>query len=85
MLLAVVTLTAVSCGSKKETPKEEAPKVLVLHYSQTGNTKAMAEEIANKLGAAIAEITMVEPSDPDFQASIDRCKKEGPKRVSWLQ
>ena len=76
LLLAVVTLTAVSCGSKKETPKEEAPKMLVLYYSQTGNTKAVAVEIANKLGADIEEITMVEPYDPDFQATIDRCKKD---------
>jgi flavodoxin len=71
-----VTLTAVSCGSKKDTPKEEAPKMLVLYYSQTGNTKAVAEEIANKLGADIEEITMVDPYDPDFQATIDRCMKE---------
>ena len=76
LLLAVVTLTAVSCGSKKETPKEEAPKMLVLYYSQTGNTKAVAEAIANKLGADIEEITMVNPYDPDFQATIDRCKKD---------
>lgn len=76
LLLAVVTLTAVSCGSKKETPKEEAPKMLVLYYSQTGNTKAVAEAIANKLGADIEEITMVDPYDPDFQATIDRCKKD---------
>ena len=76
LLLAVVTLTAVSCGSKKETPKEEAPKMLVLYYSQTGNTKAVAEAIANKLGADIEEITMVNPYDPDFQATIDRCKRD---------
>ena len=76
LLLAVVTLTAVSCGPKKETPKEEAPKMLVLYYSQTGNTKAVAEEIANKLGADIEEITMVDPYAPDFQATIDRCKKD---------
>ncbi|MCR4878935.1 MAG: hypothetical protein K5901_06430, partial [Bacteroidales bacterium] len=76
LLLAVVTLTAVSCGSKKETPKEEAPKMLVLYYSQTGNTKAVAVELANKLGADIEEITMVNPYDPDFQATIDRCKKD---------
>lgn len=76
LLLAVVTLTVVSCGSKKETPKEEAPKMLVLYYSQTGNTKAVAEAIANKLGADIEEITMVNPYDPDFQATIDRCKKD---------
>ena len=68
LVLAAVTLTAVSCGPKKETPKEEAPKMLVLYYSQTGNTKAVAEEIATKLGADIEEITMVDPYDPDFQA-----------------
>ena len=76
LVLATVTLTAVACGSKKETPKEEAPKMLVLYYSQTGNTKAVAEEIANKLGADIEEITMVDPYDPDFQATIDRCMKD---------
>ena len=76
LVLAAVTLTAVSCGSKKETPKEEAPKMLVLYYSQTGNTKAVAVELANKLGADIEEITMVNPYDPDFQATIDRCKKD---------
>ena len=76
LVLATVTLTAISCGSKKETPKEEAPKMLVLYYSQTGNTRAVAEEIANKLGADIEEITMVDPYDPDFQATIDRCMKD---------
>lgn len=75
LLLAAVVLTAVACGSKKESPKEEAPKMLVLYYSQTGNTKAVAVEIANKFGADIEEITMVNPYDPDFQATIDRCKK----------
>lgn len=76
LLFAVVTLTAVSCGPKKETPKEETPKMLVLYYSQTGNTKAVAKEIATKLGADIEEITMVEPYDTSFQATIDRCLKE---------
>lgn len=76
LVLAAVTLTAVSCGSKKDDSKEEAPKMLVLYYSQTGNTKVVAEEIANKLGADIEEITMVDPYDPDFQATIDRCMKE---------
>ena len=81
LVLAAVTLTAVSCGTKKETPKEEAPKMLVLYYSQTGNTKAVAEEIANKLGADIEEITMVDPYDPDFQATIDRCMKEREQEI----
>ena len=76
LVLATVALTAASCGSKKETPKEETPKMLVLYYSQTGNTKAVAEEIATKLGADIEEIVAANPYDGDFQATIDRCKQE---------
>ena len=76
IIIATAMVTAVSCGPKKETQKEEAPKMLVLYYSQTGNTKAVAEEIANILGADIEEITMLEPYDPDFQTTIDRCMKD---------
>ena len=76
LVLATVTMTAVSCGSKKETPKEEAPKVLVLYYSQTSNTKAVAEAIARQLNADMEEIVAVNPYDGDFQATIERCIKE---------
>ena len=76
LVLATVTMTAVSCGSKKETPKEESPKVLVLYYSQTSNTKAVAEAIARQLNADMEEIVAVNPYDGDFQATIERCIKE---------
>lgn len=81
MVLATVTLVAVSCGprqenSKEEAQKEEPPKMLVLYYSQTSNTKAVAQEIATKLGADIEEIVPVQLYDGDFQATIERGKKE---------
>ena len=81
LVLATVTMAAVSCGpktnaQKEETSKETAPKVLVLYYSQTSNTKAMAQEIATKLGADMEEIVAVNPYDGDFQATIERGKKE---------
>lgn len=69
--LAVAAIMATSCK-----PKQEQPKVLVLYYSQTSNTKVVAEEIASKLGADIEEIVPAEPYDGDFQATIERCMKE---------
>lgn len=80
LVLATVTLAAVSCGPKKteqttET-KEEAPKMLVVFYSQTSNTKQVAEIMATQLGADLAEIVPVEPYDGDFYATIERGKKE---------
>jgi flavodoxin len=81
LVLATLTLAAVSCGPKPETPKEEpqkepTPKTLVLYYSQTSNTKGVAQEIATKLGADMEEIVPVELYDGDFQATIERGKKE---------
>ena len=74
MVLATVTLAAVSCGPKK--PKEEKPKVLVAYYSQTSNTQKVATEIATRLDANMMEIVPVEPYDGDFDATIERGKRE---------
>ena len=78
LILALVTvaMAAVSCGPKKETKKAEAPKILVLYYSQTSNTKAVAQEIATRLNADIEEIVAVNPYDGDFKATIDRSIQE---------
>ena len=71
MGLAAAMMLAVSC-----TPKKEAQKVLVLYYSQTSNTKAVAEEIAKKLNADIEEVVPTTPYEGDFQATIERSMKE---------
>lgn len=86
LIIAATILIAVSCGSKKESPKEEAPqtespKILVLYYSQTSNTKAVAKEIAARLEADMEELVMLEPYDGDFQATIERCMKEREQNI----
>ena len=74
LAFAALAVAVVSCGQKKaEAPQK---KVLVLYYSQTSNTKTVAQEIANKLGADIEEIVPVVPYDGDFQATITRCNQE---------
>ena len=82
LVLATVMLATVSCGSRQQTStteeaqKEETPKMLVLYYSQTSNTQGVAKEIATKLGADLEEIVPMELYDGDFQATIERGKKE---------
>ena len=71
MCAALAMMLTVSCSKK-----EEAPKVLVLYYSQSSNTKTVATEIATRLNADIEEIVPVEPYDTAFQATIDRCMKD---------
>ena len=71
-------MTVVSCTPKKEAPKS---KVLVLYYSLTSNTKTVAQEIATRLDADIEEITLVQPYDTAFQATIDRCKADREKGI----
>ena len=71
MAIAATLMAAVSCGQKKQ-----APKVLVLYYSQTNNTRTVAEAIAGKLGADTEEIVALNPYDGDFQATIGRCMQE---------
>lgn len=56
--------------------KLEAQKVLVLYYSQTSNTKAVAECIADYLNADIEAIEAVIPYDSDYKSTIERSRKE---------
>ena len=64
-------ILAASCTQKKP-----EPKTLILYYSQTGNTKAVAEEFQARLNAEIEAIEAVVPYDGDFQATIERSGKE---------
>jgi len=73
LALVAVMMAAVSCGAKQEAPQQ---KVLVLYYSQTQNTKTVAQEIASKMGADVEEIVPVKPYDGDFDATIARCMQE---------
>ena len=79
LAFAAFVVATVSCGQKKEASKS---KVLVLYYSQTSNTKTVAQEIANKLGADIEEIVAVNPYNGDFQATIARCQQEREQGVT---
>ena len=67
-LLSLVAMAAVTTMN--------AQKMLILYYSETGTTKAVAEELQKQLGADIESIELVEPYTGVFQETIERGQRE---------
>ena len=82
VMLACLGAMFTACGSKQKAEVEEnaeevqQPRILVLYYSQTGTTKALAEELQIQLGADIEAVECEVPYDGDFNQTIQRCQEE---------
>ena len=51
-------------------------KILIAYFSRTGNTRVLAEEIAEQIGAEVFEIIPAEPYPDDYDATVERFRKE---------
>lgn len=79
--MAVALTVLCGCAGKSASAQGEAEQpsgdsVIVVYYSQTGATRAVAEELQSQLGCAIAEIEAVNPYDGDYNATIQRWQQE---------
>lgn len=77
---AAICMSLVGCTSKKSAETQES-KSLVLYYSQTGTTQAVAEEIGRLTNADIERMDVEEPYSGDFGQTIARCQEEMAKGV----
>ncbi len=66
-IILILLLGAVlnACGGGSE------PKVLIVYYSQSGNTKAVAEQIHAKFGGDLFEIELAAPYPADERETIE--------------
>lgn len=77
ILLATALVFGSACKSNnKEQTEPQEGKSLVLYYSQTGATKAVAEELQKQLGCDIDSIVAVNPYDGDYGQTIARWMQE---------
>lgn len=76
IVLAALGLVACTSQKKAEEAAQQQSKALVLYYSQTGTTQAVAEQIQQQLGADIEAIEVVNPYDGDYAQTIERCGQE---------
>lgn len=77
LFLLILILWSCSGNKKSESGSDpEKTKTLVLYYSQTGTTEAVANEIQRRLCADIDSIVPVESYGYDYDATIQRWLKE---------
>lgn len=77
LFTAIAILMSLFCGcSNSHKTSEQKDKTLILYYSQTGTTKAVAEEFQRLLDADIAVIEAVEPYAEDYAATVERWRQE---------
>lgn len=71
-----------NCSSKTAEKAESDASIanndstLIVYYSQTGATKAVAEELQKQLECDITTIEVVNPYSGDYDATIQRWRKE---------
>lgn len=83
LFMSIMAVSALcGCGNKStassntEAIEENNDSTLIVYYSQTGATKAVAEELQKQLGCNIAVIEAVKPYDGDYPATIQRWRSE---------
>lgn len=72
---------SVSDTNKKEDTTNANGKVLIAYFSWSGNTKGIAEQIQEKTGADIFEITLVNPYSDDYNTVLDQAQEDQNKQA----
>ena len=75
--MAACTNAADTGAATGQTPTEQKPKkVLVVYYSYSGNTEAVAKQIAQAAGGTLFEITTSHQYPEAYNAMTSQAKKE---------
>ena len=81
MKKSIIAAVAICMSLIGCTTKTQESKSLVLYYSQTGTTQAVAEEIGRLTNADIERMNVEEPYNGDFGQTIARCQEETAKGI----
>lgn len=76
LILLNLLIMITSCAHSQTPTSTNGKKILVIYFSHSGNTRAIAEQIKNATGADIFEIQPVNDYPKDYKAVVDQAKKE---------
>lgn len=77
--ISAVTIAHAGEAVMKTTP-EKAKKILVVYYSWSGNTRALAEKIRIGTNAKIFEVLPSKPYPKEYRKCVDQAKEEIAKK-----
>lgn len=72
LLLAVIAFA----GIEAQAASKQSKKILIVYYSWSGNTRAMAQQIQKYTGGDLVEITAVKPYPSDYKQCVKQAKAE---------
>ena len=80
MIAAFICLLA-GCSSAQQLPAKTQPtpaekKILIVYLSRTGNTKAVAEFIRQKVGGTLVPLELETPYPADYDATVRQVARE---------
>ena len=76
LILLNLLIMTTSCAQSQTPTSTNGKKILVIYFSHSGNTKAIAEQIKNATGADIFEIQPLKDYPKDYNTVVDQAKKE---------
>lgn len=81
LLVCVLAVGLIGCGSAAETAKAPASpqsghKTLIVYFSYTGNTRALAAKIHDRIGGDMTELELKEPYSTEYKRVEQQGKEE---------
>lgn len=75
-LLLLITFTMLFSTMKTQAQTPEGKKILIVYFSQSGNTEIIARQIQKATDGDIFRLETATPYPKEYQALVDQAKKE---------
>ncbi|MCM3023643.1 flavodoxin [Heyndrickxia ginsengihumi] len=76
IIVGFIILSKTTNQNEKEGATMKNSKTLIVYYSRTGNTKAVAELIQEKVGGDLVQIETKEPRPKDYRTEVEQNAQE---------
>lgn len=74
--MALIAGSTTACAQEAQPVAGPTSNILVAYFTRSGNTRVIASQLKRTLDADLFEILPAEPYPEDYQANVDRARRE---------